>query len=125
MTDVAALERFLGERNVAGGWSDYWAAYNLTLLTDERVVLAPFNRGDRRPAYTERARALPVAAYVLPAGDFPVPPTATRADELADALASHSKGHPPLPWAIEQIRRGRVVDRAPVGPWDVWLLAAR
>src|SRR5207249_381059 len=73
MSDVAALERYLQERGATFGWSDYWTGYELTFLTRERIILAPFNGIDRHPAYTVATHAAAVQSYVLPAGYFPVP----------------------------------------------------
>ena len=49
----------LRNRGIRGGFGDYWTAYKLTFLADERIIIAPVNGVDRYPAYTAFVRGLP------------------------------------------------------------------
>jgi hypothetical protein len=45
--------------------ADYWVSYVLTLLADERIIVAPVTTLDRFPAYSRFALAQPRAALIL------------------------------------------------------------
>jgi hypothetical protein len=55
----AAMIRCLDRANVRTAFADYWVSYKLTFLTNERIVVAPYNGVDRYPLYTARVRAQP------------------------------------------------------------------
>jgi hypothetical protein len=52
---IACLER----KGIRGGYADYWTAYKLTFIAQEKIIIAPANGIDRYPQYTEFVRALP------------------------------------------------------------------
>ncbi|MDY7039392.1 MAG: glycosyltransferase family 39 protein [Chloroflexota bacterium] len=70
----AELIAFLLERGQPYGYSNYWVAYKIAFLSDERVILAPrlpykenllYAEGDDRyPAYTARVRDAECVVYV-------------------------------------------------------------
>ena len=49
----------LRRNGIRGGYAEYWTAYKLTFLAQERIVVAPTDGIDRYPKYTEYVRALP------------------------------------------------------------------
>ena len=49
----------LRQNGIRGGYAEYWTAYKLTFLAQERIVIAPTDGIDRYPKYTEYVRALP------------------------------------------------------------------
>ena len=49
----------LKRNGIRGGYAEYWTAYKLTFLAQERIVVAPTDGIDRYPKYTEYVRALP------------------------------------------------------------------
>jgi hypothetical protein len=58
---VAYLER----QGIRGGYGGYWVAYNATMLSGERVIVAPFDDWDRYPAYSRFVDGLDRAAYLF------------------------------------------------------------
>jgi len=70
----AELIAFLLERGQPYGYSNYWVAYRIAFLSDERVILAPrlpykenlayVESDDRYPAYTARVQAADRVVYV-------------------------------------------------------------
>ncbi len=65
-SDEAGLEAALEARGVHFAMADYWAAYRLTFLTRERLVVVPTNgREDRYPPYRAGFDAAPMVAYVF------------------------------------------------------------
>ncbi|MBI3977103.1 MAG: hypothetical protein HY331_02850 [Chloroflexi bacterium] len=119
---VSELDAFLSQHSVAGGYADYYVAYTLSFLTEERLTFAPYNGGDRYPAYSEKAAALPVQAYVF--WPSTIPPGIARADELARELRQHKLGTfgPAFPKVLDDLGRRVVLERRQVGEWDVWLV---
>jgi hypothetical protein len=64
------LAQHLAKENIKGGYADYWTAYILTFLTQEKILLAPTNGKERYPAYLRFAQSL---SQVVLLGE-PVPP---------------------------------------------------
>jgi len=73
-THDAELVAFLLEQGQPYGYSNYWVAYKIAFLSDERVILAPRlpykehliydENDDRYPAYTAQVREADRAVYV-------------------------------------------------------------
>jgi hypothetical protein len=65
-SDEARLEAALAARGVHVARADYWAAYRLTFLTQERLIVVPTNAAeDRYPPYRARFERESVVAYVF------------------------------------------------------------
>lgn len=63
--DDEALFDELRRRHIRYGVADYWAAYRLTFLSREEVVVVPWHASqDRYAPYRERVANAPAAAYV-------------------------------------------------------------
>ena len=58
-TQSLATIECLMRNGIRGGYAEYWTAYKLTFLAQERIVVAPTDGIDRYPAYTEYVRSLP------------------------------------------------------------------
>ena len=64
--DLARFEQALQAEGVSNAVADYWAAYRLTWLTHERVMVMPWHESqDRYPAYREAYRRAPAVAYLF------------------------------------------------------------
>jgi hypothetical protein len=64
--DEARLEAALALRGIRYATADYWAAYRLTFLARERLVLVPVHAAeDRYAPYRAAFDAAPVVAYVF------------------------------------------------------------
>jgi hypothetical protein len=117
------LETYLTSAGTSAGFADYWGAYALDFLTQERIVLAPYNGLNRIPAYTEQVKLADRVAFVFPMDRRPGDGLVIV--RLRDYLALENpvSGEGP---AHEWIRQGldayQVVGRQTVGYWDVWIL---
>ena len=122
---VGALERYLAGQNVSYGYADFWDGFTLDFLTQERLVIAPFNHMDRYPPYTAQVSAEPVQFYLFVAGQGPAgSSTADLIDflKLRGPVKASSYG---FPWVIERLQRQRVLRRDRVARWDIWLVSDR
>jgi hypothetical protein len=100
-SDEARLEAALAARGVHVAMADYWAAYRLTFLTRERLLVVPANGAeDRYPPYRAAFEREDTVAYVFD------PERSRERDPgawLADSTAVRTAYAPPL----ETIRAGR------------------
>jgi hypothetical protein len=120
---VAALQQFLDARGVRGGYADYWAVYPLSLVSQERLLLAPYNGTDRLPETARQVEHLPLQAYLVRPGL--VPAGSASADELARALLDRDRmgsTGPVFPRFGELLHGATVLERRTVGRWDVWIV---
>ena len=117
---VSTLEEFLSDHDVQGGYADYWIAYTLDYLTEERLTLAPFNGMDRDPRYSERVASLPVHAYLFPLNA--IPDEARRVADIVQWVDLSQVGEPPVPGLSQRLEKQVVLERRTVRNWDVWLV---
>ncbi len=54
----------LRRNGIRGGYAEYWTAYKLTFLAEEKIIIAPTDGVDRYPRYTEHVRSLPAHEQV-------------------------------------------------------------
>jgi hypothetical protein len=121
-----ALERLvtkLDELGVSGGYADYWGAYTLDYLADERMIVAPYNGLDRYPAYTKYVSSQERIAFILPAARSPVKGAGIEGLVKLLRLPNDISGEGPARDSIINIvLRSEVEERLDVEPWDVWIL---
>jgi len=117
---VAELEDFLRQHHVTGGYAEYWIAYPLDFLSEERLIFAPYNRIDRYPQYTQEVAKLSIRALILPVG---VVPESSDLDDLVQSLTVGIWGAPAFPEILDRMRTQTVVQRRTIARWDVWVLA--
>ena len=120
---VAILEEYLMQKGVHGGYTDYWIAYVLDFLTEERLIFVPYNGNgsDRYPAYSEQVESLPVQAYLFPPGI--ISPQASKADDIVGELGDGEPGARLDPRLADRLGGQVVLERQRVANWDVWLLS--
>jgi len=120
---VAALEMLLEEYDIQGGYADYWMAYTLDFLTEERLAIAPYNGIDRYPRYSEMVEALPRQVYLLPIDAVPADDS-----EMDDLMAYLRRGRravgPTFPRSLDHLANQYVIQRQRVANWDVWLISS-
>jgi len=95
---IACLENYMAQHGLQGGYADYWLAYPLDFLTQERLVFSPYNGIVRYPPYAETISRLPVYVYIAWHGVN---------------LPSH---------IYKQVNQFEAVDRQVCNYWDVWIL---
>jgi hypothetical protein len=105
---------------VQGGYADYWIAYTLDFVSEERVTFAPYNGKDRYPSYSETVAALPVHAYLFPLDA--IPDQAGRVEDILQRLSLNKGAGPAFPGFAEHVGRQVVLERRTVRNWDVWLV---
>jgi hypothetical protein len=117
---VSTLEEFLTDHDVQGGYADYWIAYTLDYLTEERLTFAPYNEMDRYSRYPERLASLPVHAYLFPLNA--IPDQARRVADIVHWLSLSQVGGPTIPGFSQRLEKQVVLERQTVRNWDVWLV---
>jgi hypothetical protein len=117
---IQQLEDYLVKQDAPGGYADYWIAYTLDYLTQERLTLAAHNL-DRYPSYTVEVAAWSRQAYVLQPGLIPEP----EADlgSLIDCLRQNIWAGPADSEILAHLSRQTVVERQRVANWDVWIVS--
>ncbi len=125
---LAALEAYLSQRGVRGGFADYWISFMLDFLMQERFVFASYN-ADRYLPYRMEAAALPVQAWLFVPGLIPL--EATTVDDIIRELQAErsekpacypARAGPTYPLFFRWLPRMTVLERRLVANWDVWLL---
>jgi hypothetical protein len=119
--NVAALEQYLQQQGVRAGYADYWLSYTLDFLTNERLVLAPYNGVDRYPAYTEQVGRAPVRAFIFWHADLP-PELRTGTDFAALLQHSQAQGLRLFPHVAAQTEHSAVLERQVIDGWDIWIV---
>jgi hypothetical protein len=119
--NVAALEQYLQQQGVRVGYADYWLSYTLDFLTQERLVIAPYNGIDRYPPYTEQVGRAPVRAFIFWHADLP-PELRTGTDFAALLQQSQAQGLDVFPHVAAQTAQHTVLERQSIGGWDVWIV---
>lgn len=56
---------YLERQGIRGAYGWYWASYKATLLSDEKVIVAPLDDWDRYPPYTRYVDSLRDVAYLF------------------------------------------------------------
>jgi hypothetical protein len=95
---IACLENYMAQHGLRGGYADYWLAYPLDFLTQERLVFSPYNGIVRYPPYAETISRLPVYVYIAWHGV---------------TLPSH---------IYKQVNQFEAFDRQVCNYWDVWIV---
>jgi hypothetical protein len=109
---IQALERHLVARGAATGFADYWTAYAVDFLTDERLRLTTFHGARRYLGYDAAQAGSLLTAYVFEPGQLPdgVDVLGAARDRLRGVVRTD---------VLERTARQVVVDRARVDRWDV------
>ena len=119
------LEAYLETAGVSTAFADYWGAFALDFLTQERIILAPYNGLDRIPAYSEQARFAERVAFIFPLDRRPLDGLSLERMEEHLALENPVSGEGPAAETIlESLGDYRLESRSPVAYWDVWILSA-
>lgn len=114
------LEETLRDAQITAGYSDYWTAYALDFLLEERIILTPYNGIDRYPAYTAYVLAQPKVAVILP-GNL-VPQETATIQEVQQVLSGFIGAGPAFSQFQMDIANRHLQQRIRVGRWDVWIL---
>ncbi len=115
--DVTDIETFLQEQNAAVGYADFWHAYVLDFLTEERLQLSNFDGGSRYVPYEDALTQSATHAFIL-RNYVHIPLAETTIPALMNGLA---KTYPTSP-ALQSVAHQRIVTRKQIGNWDVWIL---
>jgi hypothetical protein len=120
--NVSRLEKVLNEKDVTAGFADFWGAYTLDFLSNERLTIAPYNGIDRYPKYTQDVLDASSFFVILPSdwigsGD-------NNSDTLINFLGEENfvSGEGPARGdVIQQIQESELIDSFSVEVWDVWV----
>jgi hypothetical protein len=117
---VEQLENYLSQKDIRGGYADYWFVYALDYLTEERFNLTPYNGIARVPSYENTTDTTSIQAFILNqmVSEKTVSDTACTLEELARGLTKAS-------WAnrdvVNRVEKASLQERKMVGNWYVWL----
>ncbi|NOK62476.1 MAG: hypothetical protein GFH27_549293n210 [Chloroflexi bacterium AL-W] len=117
---VAALEDFLSQRQVQGAYADYWMAYALTFVTEERLTIAPYNGIDRYPSYTEFVQNQTTQAYLFWGNQNST--CGSQIEELEDALERSGEAGVAHQNISAQLTQSTVLECQDVADWNVWIV---
>ncbi|MEM8535550.1 MAG: hypothetical protein AAGF95_32265 [Chloroflexota bacterium] len=118
---VAALEDFLGQRQTQGAYADYWMAYALTFVTEERLTVAPYNGIDRYPAYTALVQDQTTRAYLFWEGQDST--CSSEIDRLKNALEHNGEAGAAHQHITVQLTQGTILECQRVAGWNVWIVS--
>jgi hypothetical protein len=123
--DVDQLVSDLRSYGVDSGYADFWGAYTLDYLSDERIAIAPYNGSDRYPDYTRKVSAASSVAFLFPSGRSPDETLGMDGLRIFLKQPSERSGEGPArPEIVEALTQFAVQTVTTTGPWDVWILEA-
>ena len=64
-SDLEQIVAYLDRQGIRAAYGDYWTSYRTTLMSGERIVVAPLTDWDRYPPFTRLAAAAPTEAYIF------------------------------------------------------------
>ena len=120
--DLQELETFLSQEDVPYGYADYWGAFTLDFLTQERLTIAPYNGINRIPSYSKAVRNTSPFSFIFP---YDHAPSGEDQDELCEYISRehfYSGEGPAKTGVVERCRAAKEVSRAEVAVWEVWIL---
>jgi hypothetical protein len=120
---VATLARYLEDNDIEVGYADYWGAYTLDFLLQEKTILAPFNGIDRYLPYSDAAYSARRLVYIFPATNAPLP--TGKMEDLRAFLsdADNLKGEGAARKKIkERLAAQDALGMQHVAAWDVWIV---
>jgi hypothetical protein len=117
---VSKLEGFMQQNGIIGGYADYWNAYTLDFLTEERLTIAPYNGVDRYPPYSTRLADVSSQVYLFPPGT--ISSQSSKIEDIIEELKQGRRAGPPFPERLDRLGGQVVLKRQTVANWDVWLV---
>lgn len=128
------LENFFEEHDVHGGYANYWSAFSLDFLLNERLTFTPYYGADRYPFYGQQVDDMHRFAFIVTAKTVSphpqvietvhIPADHRTSSQLRDAISASQIVQPRYQHVIERIERSQVIARRRIGYWDIWLLEA-
>lgn len=104
------------------GYADYWGAYTLDFLSQERLTIAPYNGLNRIRSYSDAVKQVSPIAFIFPRTHSP------SGGDLNDLCSYLAKEHiysgegPANPGILERCEAAGEVSRTEVAAWEVWIL---
>jgi hypothetical protein len=120
---IESLERYLQSKGVFYGYADYWTAYMVDYITDERLTIAEYTGTLRFPPYTQSVGETEMVAYVLWPRQTLIPGDQSSALDLQKALAKTN--HTVRQWfphVLERLDHATVMERKTISNFDVWII---
>lgn len=112
------LADYLEANGVTEGYAEFWYAFVLDFITQERIRLTPYSGNAYYKPYNDALDAATTHAYVLGPAFVTLPKNITTTAALADEIALRFSWSVILP----RLRKQTVVSREQVGQWDVWIV---
>ncbi len=117
---IAQIEKFLIDNDTYGGFSDFWSAYALTYLTEERLIFSQYSGVIRIPEYEQEVIEMPRKALIFcPRVQLS---ESLSLNELRIKLTSGIGSGPIYRRLRNEIQNKQLLDRRNISGWDIWLL---
>lgn len=117
---IVALEDFLAQQQVQGAYADYWMAYALTFVTEERLTVTPYNGIDRYPSYTEFVQNQTTQAYLFWDNQNSI--CGSQISELRDVLKHGGEAGAAHQHINVHLTQQIVLECQRVAGWNVWIV---
>ncbi len=118
VAETEELARYLERKNVTHGYAEFWYAFVLDFVTQERLRLTPYSGNAYYKPYNDELDAASTHAYVLGPAYVRIPKNVTSTQALADEIELRFSWSVILP----RLRTQTVVSREQIGQWDVWIV---
>jgi hypothetical protein len=121
---ISELEGYLEREADGKGYADYWGAYAIDFLSEEAIILAPYNGVNRFPSYTAEVEAAVRKAFIFPIERSPE--GELTIDTLRSFLGQENlvSGEGPASAGIlDGLDGAQVESRGQVAHWEVWVVA--
>lgn len=114
--ELQEVETYLTEQNVTVGYADFWDAYTLNFLTQERLIISEYQRFRFVPYKQILADATTKAYLMRFYVKIPVETTSL------EALAQGIKKREPYADVLPDLTSKTLLSRKKIGTWDIWIV---
>jgi len=123
MKNVQTLTAYLQARDATHGYADFWVAYVLDYLSEERITLDYYDGHIRYKPYHTAISAARKQSYVFATYWHDIPTDNAKLETLIAGIRDNMKLRGQLPEVIfDELKKKRVLSREKVATWDVWIV---
>lgn len=119
--NLRGLRSYMAEHHLARSYADFWYAYALTFIHEEKLIFTAHNHEDPYPAYSQAIALQDTQMYAFFAPDAELPAEYKFSDLIRWMGEWHCMGSA-LPVNLARLKRQFLLERNQIGDWDVWLV---